>query len=144
MVEKDKEEKEAKKLKKRKDNRWWKSTIAKYLIYPLIVALIILLLTKFWPEKPPTSEIKTAPIELDFQGETLSKIIKEIEGRTDYNVIANQEVREFKIYGKFQGDNWIQVLKRIINSHDKQLKLEINETNKKIIISLKPPPKPKK
>jgi hypothetical protein len=64
----------------------------------------------------------------------LLKVIENIEGSTDYDVISSPEVREFKIYGRFEGDNWIQVLRRIINAYDTRLKMSIDEKNRKIEI----------
>jgi len=134
---------------KRRKNPWWKSAIAIYLIYPLVVGLVIFVLTRIWPEKPQPPEPappdkNVSPIEYESKGEELSVIIKHIEGETDYDVIAGRKAEEFRVYGSFKGDDWIQILKKVGNAYDKQLQLDIDEKNKKITIRLKSPEKTKK
>ena len=124
--------------KKESKRQWWKSAVAIYLIYPLIVGLTIFVLSRVWPVKPSHPEAEVAPIQYESQGERLSKIIKHIEGKTDYDIIATKEVEEINIYGSFQGDDWVHILKKVINTYDKQLKLDLDEKNKKITITLKP------
>ena len=36
------------------------------------------------------------------------------------NIYRTKEVKEFKVYGRFEGDDWVHILKKIINAHDEQ------------------------
>jgi len=128
---------------KRRKNPWWKSTIAIYLIYPLLVAFVIFVLTRIWPEKPLPPELKVAALQFSSKGLPLSEIIKHVEGKTDYDIIATKEVKEFKVYGTFEGNDWIEILRKVVNAHDEQLKLEVDKKNKKIRMELKRPEKTK-
>jgi len=65
------------------------------------------------------------------------EIINHIEGETDYDVIAEKEVEETRIYGSFEGNDWVHILKKVINAYDKQLKLDMDEKNRKITITFK-------
>ena len=130
-------------LEKKESRRpWLKGSLAIYLIYPSIVitfgVILSFALPRILPKKPPPPEIEVTPIQYESQGEPLSKIIKHIEGETDYDVVATKEVEEINIYGSFQGDDWVHILKKVINTYDKQLKLDLDEKNKKITITLKP------
>ena len=132
--ENDLKEKESKKA-------WWRSTIAICLIYPIVVGIAIctwqFILPIIWPTKPRPPEKEVIPIQYKSQGLPLSEIIKHIEGETDYNVITTKAVEEIKIYGSFQGDNWLHILKKVVNAYDKQLKLDLDEENKRITITLR-------
>ena len=44
---------------------------------------------------------------------------------------------EINIYGSFQGDDWVHILKKVINAYDKQLRLGMDEKNRKITITFK-------
>ena len=104
----------------------------------IVISFFQFILPRICPEKPPPPEIEVAPIQYESQGEPLSEIIKHIEGKTDYDVVATKEVEEINVYGSFQGDDWVHILKKVINTYDKQLKLDLDEKNKKITITLKP------
>jgi len=137
--EKDLEEKKSKKSEKGRENPWWKDRAFICLLTATIAGVFIaFLLPRIWPEKPPRPEIEVAPIKYESQGEPLSEIIKHMEGKTDYDVIATKDVEEIKIYGSFEGNDWVLILKKVINAYDKQLKLDIDEKNKTITITLKP------
>jgi hypothetical protein len=120
---------------------WWKGTIAIYLIYPLIVisvgAILTFALQRGCREKPHSQEIEIAPIQYESKGEKLLKIIKYLEGKTDYDIIAAQEIEQIRIYGNFEGKDWVHILKKIIHAYDKQLTLYMDEKNKKITITFK-------
>ena len=138
------EKKEAEELQRKQKRPFWKSGTFKI---GLTIGIIVAIFGGFWqfilprwfPEKPRPPERKVSPVEFESKGEPLSVIIKHIEGETDYDVISTREVEEFRIYGSFKGNDWVQILKKIINAYDKQLKLDIDEKNKKISIALKQP-----
>lgn len=131
------EEKESKKSEKGREKPWWRD---RAFTIPLTICIISVflafLLPRIWPEKSPPPEIEVAPIQYESKGEPLSEIIKHIEGKTDYDVVATKEVEQFKIYGSFQGDDWVHILKKVINAYDKELKLDLDEKNKTITITL--------
>jgi hypothetical protein len=119
-------------------NPWLKDRAFIYLLTATITGVFVaFLLPRIWPEKPPRPEIEVAPVQYESQGQPLSEIIKHIEGKTDYDVIATKDVEEIKIYGSFEGNDWVHILKKIINAYDKQLRLDLDEKNKKITIGLK-------
>lgn len=127
--------------KKGKKSLWKDRTLRIGIITGITVGIIIsfwqFILPRIWREKPPPPKIEVAPIQYESQGEPLSKIIKHIEGETDYDVVATKEVEEINIYGTFQGDDWVRILKKVINAYDKKLRLGLDEKNKKITITLK-------
>jgi hypothetical protein len=131
------EKKSGKSVQGRK-NPWLKDRAFIYLLTATITGVFVaFLLPRIWPEKPPRPEIEVAPVQYESQGQPLSEIIKHIEGKTDYDVIATKDVEEIKIYGSFEGNDWVHILKKIINAYDKQLRLDLDEKNKKITIGLK-------
>ena len=136
--EDDLEEKDSKKSEKGRENPWWKDRAFTIPLTVCIVGVFLaFLLPRIWPEKARPPEMEVAPIQYESKGEPLSKIIKHVEGVTDYDVIATKEVEEINIYGSFQGDDWVHILKKVINAYDKQLKLGLDEKNKKITIALR-------
>jgi len=126
---------------KESTRQFWKSTFAIYLIYPSIVitlgVVLGVLLPRMCREEPPPPEIEVAPIHYLSKGQPLLEIINHIEGETDYDVIAEKEVEETRIYGSFEGNDWVHILKKVINAYDKQLKLDMDEKNRKITITFK-------
>jgi hypothetical protein len=135
------EEKKKRPQKKAKKSLWKDSTLRITIIGGLTVGIVIsffqFILPRIYPEKPPPPEIEVAPIQYLSKGLPLLEIIKHIEGETDYDVIATKDVEEIKINGSFEGNDWVHILKKVINAYDKQLKLDMDEKNKKITITLK-------
>ena len=124
---------------KAKDSSWLKPIVTGIII-GCAVAFFAFILHKYWPEKPPGKSV--APIQYNASASPLSELIKNVEGETDYDIIASREVEKFKISGKFQGDNWLHVLLRVLKAYDKQLKYKLDEKNKKIKIERLHLPKP--
>lgn len=116
----------------KKKKAWWKKPLLGLILVALIAGFWQFILPRIWPEKSP--EKPAAPIQYNASGSPLLELIKNVEGETDYDIIASREVEEFKIFGKFQGDNWLQVLLRVLRTYDKQLKYRLDEKNKKIKI----------
>lgn len=110
------------------------------LLKPIIVGLIIgcgvaffgFLLPRIWPENSHDDSV--VPIQYNVSGSPFLELIKNAEGETDYDIIASREVEKFKIFGKFQGDNWLDILLKVLKTYDKQLKYTLDEKNKRVNI----------
>jgi hypothetical protein len=127
--------------KKGKKPLWKDKRVRIGIIVGVTVGIIVgtwqFILPRIFPEKPPSPEIEVAPIHYLSKGQPLLEIINHIEGETDYDVIAEKEVEETRIYGSFEGNDWVHILKKVINAYDKQLKLDMDEKNRKITITFK-------
>jgi hypothetical protein len=107
-------------------------TIIVGLIIGCGVAFFAFILPRIWPEKSPDDSV--VQIQYNVSGSPLLELLKNAEGKTDYDIIASREVEEFKVFGKFQGDNWVDVLLKVLKTYDKQLKYKLDEKNKRINI----------
>ena len=113
----------------------------------IVAVVIAFLLPRCIPEKPfpkPPLKKPAAEVNYDASDNPLIEVIREVEGETDYDIIATKEAEEFRVSGNFQGDNWLHILKKIFKTYDKELDFKIDEKNKKIAIGLRKPEKTKK
>jgi hypothetical protein len=130
--------------KTEKETPWWKDKTFKIaLAICLIGTFLAFVLPRIWPEKPPLPEREVADLRYESEGLPLSNLIGHVEGETHYDVITTKEVRKFKVDGVFQGRDWIDILRKVANAYDDQLKVEIDEKTAKIRITLKTTPKKK-
>jgi len=95
------------------------------------IIITVLFLIAVYPED---RTVKVAPIQYESKGIMLSHIIEGVERNTDYCVVAREDIKNIRIYGRFQGDNWVDILEKVINSYNTQLKLVIYEKNRLIVI----------
>ena len=104
------------------------------LLVGIIVAIFAYLLYQYHPING------TSPLpEITYQspGYPLSHVIENIRNETEYKVDITPEAQSMIIYGSFEGDTWIDILRQIHKKHRDKFICLIDENQKVIKVSIK-------